>query len=106
MYYLGLCTCTFARRRNRLMTHFSERILVVKRRISVLTNKMNFSVIIYFVPIISTILTQKIISIVVVCVFVLRFVTLDAGLLAISLYSEGPATGHLDTGFFSVSLCL
>ena len=27
------------------------------------------------------------------------FVTLDAGLLARSQYSEGPATGHLDTGF-------
>ena len=26
--------------------------------------------------------------------------TLDAGLLARSQYSEGPATGHLDTGFF------
>ena len=25
--------------------------------------------------------------------------TLDAGLLAKSQYSEGPATGHLDTGF-------
>jgi len=25
--------------------------------------------------------------------------TLDAGLLARSPYSEGPATGHLDTGF-------
>ena len=25
--------------------------------------------------------------------------TLDAGLLALSQYSEGPATGHLDTGF-------
>ena len=25
--------------------------------------------------------------------------TLDAGLLAISQYSEGTATGHLDTGF-------
>jgi len=25
--------------------------------------------------------------------------TLDAGLLARSKYSEGPATGHLDTGF-------
>jgi len=33
--------------------------------------------------------------------------TLDAGLLARSQYSEGPATGHLDTGFFFlVSLCL
>ena len=30
---------------------------------------------------------------------VLLFFTLDAGLLAISQYSEGPATGHLDTGF-------
>ena len=27
--------------------------------------------------------------------------TLDAGLLARSQYSEGPATGHLDTGFSS-----
>jgi hypothetical protein len=31
------------------------------------------------------------------CVFV--FFTLDAALLARSQYSEGPATGHLDTGF-------
>ena len=35
--------------------------------------------------------------------------TLDAGLLARSQYSEGPATGHLDTGFswfpVSVSKC-
>ena len=29
----------------------------------------------------------------------LLFFTLDAGLLATSQYSEGPATGHLDTGF-------
>jgi hypothetical protein len=29
------------------------------------------------------------------------FFTLDAGLLAKSQYSEGPATGHLDTGFSS-----
>ena len=35
------------------------------------------------------------------------FFTLDdAGLLAISQYSEDPATGHLDTVFFLVSLCL
>ena len=27
------------------------------------------------------------------------FFSLDAGLLARSQYSEGPATGHLDTGF-------
>ena len=32
--------------------------------------------------------------------------TLDAGLLAISQYSEVPATGHLDTGFLLISLCL
>ena len=34
------------------------------------------------------------------------FCTLDAGLLARSQYSEGPATGHLDTGFswFPVSI--
>ena len=31
-----------------------------------------------------------------VCIAVL---TLDAGLLDISQYPEGPATGHLDTGF-------
>jgi len=31
-----------------------------------------------------------------VCIVVF---TLDAGLLARSQYSEGPATGHLDTGF-------
>jgi len=30
----------------------------------------------------------------------------DAGLLARSQYSEGPATGHLDAGFFFVSPCL
>ena len=30
---------------------------------------------------------------------VLLFFTLDAELLARSQYSEGPATGHLDTGF-------
>jgi len=29
----------------------------------------------------------------------LFFFTLDAGLLARSQYSEGPATGHLHTGF-------
>ena len=38
-----------------------------------------------------------------VCIDILA---LDAGLLARSQYPEGPATGHLDTGFFSVSLCL
>ena len=40
------------------------------------------------------------------CVYLLYYVgiasfffTLDAGLLALSQYSEGPATGHLDTDF-------
>ena len=38
------------------------------------------------------------------CVYLLYYVctavfNLDAGLLAISQYSEGPASGHLDTGF-------
>ena len=63
---------TFAQRRNRLTTHFSERIAVVKRRVSVLMAQCH------------------------VCTAVL---TLDAGLLARSQYPEGPATGHLDTGF-------
>jgi len=34
-----------------------------------------------------------------VCALPFFFFTLDAGLLAISQYSEGPATGHLDIGF-------
>jgi hypothetical protein len=47
---------------------------------------------------------------VLLCIFVVSYVyllyyvgiavlTLDAGLLARSQYQEGPATGHLDTGF-------
>jgi len=50
------------------------------------------------------------IVVVVLCVFLSSYVyflyymciadfNLDAGLLATSQYSEGPATGHLDTGF-------
>ena len=35
LYYLVLCKYTLAQRRNRLTTHFSERIPVVTRRISV-----------------------------------------------------------------------
>jgi hypothetical protein len=31
---------------------------------------------------------------------------LDAGLLARSQYPEGPATGHLGTGFFSLFPCV
>ena len=34
-----------------------------------------------------------------VCIAVFSFCTLDAGLLTRSQYSEGPAPGHLDTGF-------
>ena len=41
--------------------------------------------------------------VVILCVFVyymcIAVFTLDGGLLARSQYSEGPATGHLDTGF-------
>ena len=36
IYYLGLCKHTLAQRRNRLTTHFSENISVIKRRIYVL----------------------------------------------------------------------
>jgi len=41
------------------------------------------------------------IVVVILCVFVVMCVRffLDARLLARSQYSEGPATGHLDTGF-------
>ena len=34
-----------------------------------------------------------------ICALLFFFFTLDVGLLARSQYSEGPATGHLDTGF-------
>ena len=58
-----------------------------------------------------------ILCVLILCVFVIPYVyllyyvciavlTLDAGLLARSQYPDGPATGHLDTGFFLVSLCL
>jgi len=45
-----------------------------------------------------------VLCVVILCVFVVLcghcfFFTLDVGLLARSQYSEGPATGHLDTGF-------
>ena len=56
------------------------------------------------------------IVVVVLCVLLLSYVnllycvciavfTLDVGLLARSQYSEGPATGHLETGF-SWFLCV
>ena len=40
------------------------------------------------------------------CALLFFFFTLDAALLVRSQYSKGPATGHLDTGFFWVSLYL
>jgi hypothetical protein len=40
------------------------------------------------------------------CTVCIAVLTLDAGLLARSQYLDGPATGHLDTGFFLISLCL
>ena len=43
--------------------------------------------------------TKNVLFFAVFDVFALFYFTLDAGLLAISQYSEGPATGHLDTGF-------
>ena len=39
------------------------------------------------------------------CTVCIAVFILDVGLLARRQYSEGPATGHLDTGF-SWSLCL
>ena len=38
-------------------------------------------------------------SVYLLCYVCIAAVTLDAGLLASSQYPEGPATGHLDTGF-------
>ena len=40
-----------------------------------------------------------IIIIIFIIILFIYFFTFDAGLLAISQYSEGPVTGHLDTGF-------
>ena len=44
-------------------------------------------------------LPYRLVYCVVLCGHCWFFFTLDAGLLARSQYSEGPATGHLDTGF-------
>ena len=43
----------------------------------------------------------QLINIIIVIIIYFIYFTLDAGLLARSQYSEGPATGHLDTGFSS-----
>jgi len=40
------------------------------------------------------------------CYVCIAVFTLDAGLLGRSQYSEGPATGHLDTGFLSRFPCV
>jgi len=55
------------------------------------------------IVVLCVLLSSYVYSLYYVCIAVF---TLDAGLLAISQYSEGPATGHLDIGFFFVSLCL
>ena len=51
---------------------------------------------VYWVIIIYCIFVTSCMLLYYVCIAVL---TLDAGLLARSQYPEGPATGHLDTGF-------
>ena len=49
-----------------------------------------------FVVVLRVLLSSYVYLLYYVCIAVF---TLDAGLLARSQYSEGPATGHLDTGF-------
>ena len=54
----------------------------------------------YFVCIVVVVLCVLLSSYVYLLYYVcIAVFTLDAGLLARSQYSEGPATGHLDTGF-------
>jgi len=64
----------------------------------------------YFLPLVLFSLCAFLLTVFVLClllssyVYLLYYVciavlTLDAGLLARSQYPEGPATGHLDTGF-------
>jgi len=62
-----------------------------------------FVVVVCIVVVLRVLLSSYVYLLYCVCIAVF---TLDAGLLATSQYSEGPATGHLDTVFFSVSLCL
>ena len=55
-------------------------------------------------------LSPGVLLLVLSCVVCIAVFSLDAGLLARSLYSEGPAIGHLDTKFFlgspmSISKC-
>jgi len=64
----------------------------------------------YFLPLVLFSLCAFLLPVFVLCVLLssyvyllhyvcMAFLTLDAGLLARSRYPEGPATGHLDTGF-------
>ena len=65
----------------------------------------------YFLPLVLFSLCAFLLTVFVLCVLLSSYVyllyyvctavlhTLDAGLLARSHYPEGPATGHLDTGF-------
>ena len=64
----------------------------------------------YFLPLVLFSLCALLLTVFVLCVLLSSYVyllyyvciaviTLDAGLLARSQYPEGPATGHLDTGF-------
>ena len=64
----------------------------------------------YFLSLVLFSLCAFLLTVFVLCVFVVPYMyllyyvcieilALDAGLLARSQYPEGPATGHLDTGF-------
>ena len=59
---------------------------------------------VYWVNLECIFVTSCVLSHCTACTAVLH--TLDAGLLAVSQYPEGPAPGHLGTGFFLVSLFL
>jgi len=61
-------------------------------------------ILLLFAKCIKIVVVVSFVAVVILCVFVVLcvyccFFTLDAGLLARSQYSEGPATGHLDTSF-------
>jgi hypothetical protein len=56
-----------------------------------------FLLVVYIVTVVLCVLLSSYVYLL-YCVCIALF-TSDAGLLARSQYSEGPATGHLDTGF-------
>ena len=69
-------------------------------------NHMHALLLTVFVSCVLLLVLSCLVCVVILCVFVVLcghccffFSTLDAGLLARSQYSKGPATGHLDTGF-------